>query len=348
MYTYPGNIHVHSSYSDGSGSIEDIAVDAAAAKLSYVIISDHETLGALSEESIRHGVVLLVGVEINRLHSHYLALDLTKPIPSNSEDPQQVIDQVREAGGLGFIAHPFEKGSRYLEKGKAYPWKVWPVFRFEGMEIWNFTSHWRGRHRSLLKTLYWFFFDRKGAMDAPPRECLRLWDCYNIHKDKVIGIGSSDAHAFPYNLGLIKVKVFTYRYIFNTINTYIVLEDELSQNFELAKQQIIGALRDGCCYVSYDSLHSGRNCGFYAQSGSDIIQMGGEISGKRNVRLHIKSPARRSQIRLIRDGKLFKVCDGSQAEFNVAEPGVYRAEVFYRPFLRRPRPWIYTNPIYLR
>jgi len=348
LHTYPGNIHVHSRYSDGSGSLEEIAADAAAAGLSYVITADHETLGGLPEEAIRHGVAMLVGIEINHSHCHYVALNLSEFIPSNDENPQLVIDRVNEAGGLGFIAHPFEKGSRYLEKGRAYPWKIWPVFRFQGIEIWNYTSHWRGRDPSLLKTLYWFLFDRKGAMDAPSSECLRLWDCYNIHNYRITGIGSSDAHAFPYNLGLFKVKVFTYRYIFKTINTYIVLEDELSQNFELAKQQIIGALREGRCYISFDSLHSGSGFSFYAAAGDKIVQMGGEITARPGVCLHVKAPARRSQIRLIRNGRLFKVCDGSQAEFNVAEPGVYRAEVFFRPLLRRPRPWIYSNPIYLR
>ncbi len=348
MHTYPGNIHVHSCYSDGSGSIAEIAADAAAAGLSYVIIADHETLAGLPEESVCHGVAILVGVEINRLHSHYLALNIKDYIPSNTEDPQQVIDRVSEAGGLGFIAHPFEKGSRYLEKGKAYPWNRWPVFRFQGMEIWNYTSHWRGRHPSLMKTLYWFLFDRKGAMDAPSSECLRLWDCYNIHSGKVVGIGSSDAHAFPYNLGLIKVKVFTYRYIFKTINTYIVLENKLSQQFGLAKQQIIGALRDGRCYVSFDSLHSGRGFSYYAAAGDNIVQMGGEIKAKLGMRLHVKAPARRSQIRLIRDGRLLAKSEGPEAEFNVTGPGVYRTEVYYRPLLGRPRPWIYANPIFVR
>jgi len=34
MFTYAGNIHIHSLYSDGSGTIEEIAASAAAAGLS--------------------------------------------------------------------------------------------------------------------------------------------------------------------------------------------------------------------------------------------------------------------------------------------------------------------------
>ena len=41
MFTYAGNIHIHSSYSDGSGSIEEIAKAAAKAGLDYIVITDH-------------------------------------------------------------------------------------------------------------------------------------------------------------------------------------------------------------------------------------------------------------------------------------------------------------------
>ncbi len=349
MYTYPGNIHVHSTYSDGSGGVEEIAGDAAAAGLSYVIITDHETLDGLSEESIRHGVVVLVGAELNRLHSHYVALNLEKMIPSNTENPQQVIDRVNEAGGFGFIAHPFEKGSRYLEKGKAYPWKRWPVFRFQGLEIWNYSSHWRGRHPSLLITLYWFFLNRSGAMDGPPREAIQLWDCYNVHNGRVFGIGCSDAHAAPYNLGLFKVRVFPYRYIFSTINTYIVLEEKLSRSFGTAKKQILNALRDGSCYISFDSLHNGREFIYHASCGSSIVRMGGEAdSREEEITLHVKAPTGQSQIRLIRNGMLIETCAGPELQYHVRGPGVYRAEAYFCPSRGRPRPWIYSNPIFVR
>ena len=348
LYNYRGNIHVHSLYSDGSGSIGEIAADAAAAGLDYVIIADHQTLDGLPEESIRHGVTVIVGVEINRPHSHYLALGIKENILPHHEDPQQVIDQVNEAGGFGFIAHPFEKGSRYLEKGKAYPWKIWPVFGFQGFEIWNYTSHWRGRHPSLLKTLYWFLFDRKGAMDGPPRETLQLWDCYNVHRGRTVGIGSSDAHAFPYNLGLFRVKVFTYRYAFTTINTYVVLEQPLSRDFEPAKKQILEALRIGSCYFSFDSLHQAGDFRCYAAAAQRAVKMGGEVALEEKPALHVKAPSQRAQVRIIHNGRLIKKADAPELVFPLPGPGVYRAEVYFRPRLKEARPWIYANPVFVR
>lgn len=348
MFTYPGNIHVHSSYSDGSGDFDQIAADAASVGLSFVIITDHETLAGLSEESILNGVVVLVGSEINRLHSHYLALDLDYLIESNENNPQVVIDRVREAGGLGFISHPFEKGHPYIEKGKAYPWKHWPVFCFNGLEIWNYTSHWRGRDPSPFKTLYRFFFNRKAAMDAPPREILQLWDCYNISGHRVFAIGSSDAHATVYKLfGLLKVKVFTYRYIFKTINTYIVLDEELSADFDTARKQILSALREGRCYISFDSLSPGRNFAYYASLGRSNVLMGGETIFHPGLTLHVRAPHKRAVIRMIRNGQLVAQKTSPSFEYKPSGPGVYRVEVYYKPLIGNPRPWIYSNPIYL-
>ena len=102
------------------------------------------------------------------------------------------------------------------------PWTVWPVFDFTGLEIWNYTSHWRGRARTIARTLFWFLFNRRAAMDGPPAEALRLWDCYIQSGRRTVGIGGTDAHAFKKRLlGLIDVDIFPYRFLFKTINTYI-------------------------------------------------------------------------------------------------------------------------------
>ncbi len=348
MYNYPGNIHIHSNYSDGSGSVEQIAESASAAGLMFVVISDHETLAGLPEESIRHGVVILVGVELNRLHSHYLALDLTQLIEPDEDNPQRVIDRVNEAGGFGFIAHPFEKGSPYLEKGKAYPWKTWPVFRFNGLELWNYTSHWRGRHPSALKTLYWFFFNRKAAMDNPPRELIELWDCYTSAGHRVTAIGSSDAHASIYNLGFIKIPIFTYRYIFSTLNTYITLPEKISNNYQTAKRQVVDALINGHCYLSFDSLAPGGGFSFYAEDSRDVYFMGSALQYRQGITLHLNAPRKNNSIlRLLKHGRVIRTAEETSLAFSPGGPGVYRVEVYYKTRFGRPRPWIYSNPIYI-
>lgn len=351
MYTYAGNIHIHSSYSDGSGTINQIAAAASVAGISYIIITDHETLQGLPEEGFRHGVAVLVGAELNRNCCHYLALGLNEVVERNEECPQEIIERVRDLSGIGFIAHPFERGSPYIDGGRSYPWTNWPVENFTGLEIWNYSSHWRGRADSISRALYWFIFNRNGAMDGPPGECLQLWDCFTGHGRRVVGIGGTDAHAARRRFGFIPLVIFPYEFLFRTINTYICLENPLSKDFEPAKKQIYAALREGRCYISYDRLHSGRGFSFSAAcpaAEQAAVLMGDEITLKEGLYLDVHSPARRSLIRLICNGKLSEQHMGREVRFKVLIPGVYRVEVFYRPFLGRPRPWICSNPIYVR
>lgn len=351
MFTYAGNIHIHSLYSDGSGTIEEIAASAAAAGLSYIIITDHDTLDGLPEEGIRHGVVVLVGAELNRESHHYLALNLEQLAAGNEINPQEMVDRVRQSGALGFMAHPFEKGSPYIDRGKSYPWFRFPRDGFTGLELWNYTSTWRGRVTSALRAVYWFFFNRKAAVDGPPREALALWDSYTSRGMRVTAIGGSDAHAARVRVALIPVEIFPYRFLFCTVNTYLCFREEMSDHFTGAREQIYDALREGRCYISFDQLHSGKGFSFTASGGSStpaVAMMGEEMTWQEGIDLLVRCPTPRSEIRIIKNGRLVYRQSGPELKYRVTASGVYRAEAYYIPCGRRPRPWIYANPIYIR
>ncbi|NLA10951.1 MAG: CehA/McbA family metallohydrolase [Firmicutes bacterium] len=351
FFTYTGNIHIHTRHSDGTGTIAEITAHAAAAGLHYIIITDHETLAGLPEEGLRHGVVVLVGAELNRESHHYLALGLKQLVPGSTAHPQQMVDEVRRAGALGFMAHPFEKGSPYIDGGKAYPWKRFPDSGFTGLEIWNYSSHWRGRATSIPRTLYWFFLNRKAALDRPPPEGLALWDRYTGSGLRVTAIGSSDAHATKIRVGFLSFEIFPYPFLFRTINTHLCLREVLSNNFSEAKGQIYDALAEGRCFVSFDQLHPGTGfsfCAWQHRAGVAAAIMGEEIRWQEGLQLTVRSPSRRSEIRIIKDGALHCRDRGPEFHCPAPGPGVYRAEVYYRPFCGKARPWIYANPIYIR
>jgi hypothetical protein len=50
----------------------------------------------------------------------------------------------------------------------------------------------------------------------------------------------------------------------------------------------------------------------------------------------------------MKDGALVQSWRGTEAVYAVTERGVYRIEVYRRLFPFGWRPWIFTNPIYLR
>jgi hypothetical protein len=57
---------------------------------------------------------------------------------------------------------------------------------------------------------------------------------------------------------------------------------------------------------------------------------------------------RHEEIRLMKDGVLAAKGYGRKASFEVSEKGVYRVEVSLYAFPFGWRPWIFSNPIYLR
>mgnify|MGYP001565695771 FL=1 len=65
-FEYVGVLHVHTKYSDGSGSIKKIVKEAKKANLDYVITSDHNSFQALKDgaEGWYDDLLLLVGEEI--------------------------------------------------------------------------------------------------------------------------------------------------------------------------------------------------------------------------------------------------------------------------------------------
>jgi hypothetical protein len=55
----------------------------------------------------------------------------------------------------------------------------------------------------------------------------------------------------------------------------------------------------------------------------------------------------RGKIRLIKDGELIQEEVGREMIFGIDEPGIYRVEAYHRNFIKY-RPWIFSNPIYVK
>jgi hypothetical protein len=62
------------------------------------------------------------------------------------------------------------------------------------------------------------------------------------------------------------------------------------------------------------------------------------------LRVHVPAEAK---IRIIKDGEIVKEEVTESLAMGIDQTGVYRVEVFLRRYLRY-RPWIFSNPIYVR
>ena len=103
-------VHLHSTHSDGTGTVRQIARAAARARADVVLLTDHDTLEAKrrGEEGWYDDVLVLAGEEVSPLgRDHYLAFGIDTVIRHRGLDACGIARAVRDAGGFGFAAHPF-------------------------------------------------------------------------------------------------------------------------------------------------------------------------------------------------------------------------------------------------
>ena len=345
---YIGNLHIHSSYSDGAGTVLELAQAAGRIGLDFIILNDHDYITDslhLEEEGFYRGVLVLLGLEIGGRYHHYLAYDLKEMVRGESSTPQEVIDLVNARGGFGFLAHPFEKGMPFLEKSVAYTWNDLSVTGFTGICIWNYSSRWKERVKSALHGLVLLLF-KSQMLKGPSEKTLLFWDGL-CRKRRVAAIGGSDAHGLGFRWRGIRMTPLSYDHLLNSINVHLLLYRPFSPNFEEAKDAVYAALRKGRLFVAHDNLAPAKGFRFYFVSERGTRLTMGEEAPFRPGTLFVETPDE-GKIRLFKNGELIRQWNGHKASFEVGEVGVYRVEVRRRLVLFGWRPWIFSNPIYLR
>ena len=346
---YVANLHVHTDYSDGTGPVKEVIAAAGEAGLDVLLINDHDTLAAKEDgyEGYHGRVLVLVGLEVSGPHNHYLVYG-TKECPEYEwEKPQDFIDQVKEMGGIGFIAHPDEKGSPLSEGGRAFTWLDWTVKDFNGICIWNHSSSWKTRAMTYPSAIFHYFF-RKYTLPGPPAETLAKWDEVGLTR-RVAGIGGSDVHALRFKLlGLFNFCIFEYQEAFRTINTHLLLPSPLTGNLEADRAAVYEALAQGSCFISCDKLHRGEGFDFRLENGGERRGgQGWETTLEQGDSLAWKLPTR-ARVRVLRNGQTVFENSADQGSLPAPGPGVYRLEASLPMGLFGPRPWIFSNPVYIR
>ena len=86
--------------------------------------------------------------------NHYLAFGLTEPIDHRGMTPAQIVASVNDAGGFGFPAHPFSRGSeRFRRGGQGMPWDDLEADGYTGIELWSFVTDTAERVNSIRDLL---------------------------------------------------------------------------------------------------------------------------------------------------------------------------------------------------
>jgi len=122
---------------------------------------------------------------------------------------------------------------------------------------------------------------------------------------------------------------------------------------ELTEPAIRSALREGHAYVSHDWMCDPKGfrfelTGVKSSDGKAArrVIMGDEVKFSAGQKLEARFP-QTCTIKLLSGGKVIAEKSGSEFAYDVTAPGVYRIETSLDA-AGESRPWIYSNPIYVR
>ena len=373
---YRGALHVHSFLGGHSaGRFEEIVAGARENALAFVVMSEHPSphfdTRALTLRGAHDGVLFLPGSETSEdERDRLLTFGSTTTQPTRNADSnpsdgictddgrrtndngqspalptQSQIDRAKAEGQLVFVAHPETFAG----------WQS--VQDFDGVEVYNlhadagnapaltllFDALWSYRaHPHLLWTRF----------HEAPTENLRRWDELTARGRRVVAVAGNDAHA---NVGvslqkldgdpIFEIKLDPYERSFRVVRTHALLP----HGQPLTEETLSAALAGGHAYVAFDLLCDATGFRLTASNGSEQKLMGDEIALGGGVRLRAATPVA-SRVVLLRDGREVGEKEGALAEWDVTERGVYRVEC-YLPQLPDPlsrKPWIISNPVYVR
>jgi len=340
---YIGCIHIHTIFSDGSGTYPHVIQAAREAGLDYLMVSDHMTLRGREEGYVGwyDSLFVSIGYEIQDKEDrhHYLVFGLDRMLPTEYNH-EEYIKAVKDAGALGIAAHPLEQRDKnYSLPGfPAITWSNLDYPEIEVVEIWNMMSHWL--EATTIRNKYWNVIHPRSFSTHPADDILSWWDEANLTR-QVVGIGSVDAHATKVKvLGIFSKAIFDYKIMFKSIRTHILSEKKI-RNLSTAETEteIINSIKSGRCFISNFRRGDARGFRFYIQTGQTELQMGETGSATRGI-LNVILP-KKAICKVYRDGELYHDDFTEHLEIEVPE-GIYRITAE-----RGKRGWIYSNHIKL-
>ncbi|MBA3358612.1 MAG: CehA/McbA family metallohydrolase [Thermoleophilaceae bacterium] len=339
-------LHLHSTHSDGTGTVPEIARAAEQAGADVVLLTDHDTLAArrAGEEGWHGAALVLAGHEVSPPgRNHYLAFGLDEEIRHRGLTPAQIVAAVRERGGFGFAAHPFASGSgRFPRVSADMRWE--DLECLDGLELWSFLAD-NGQRLNSIRDAVRFIARPERFVTHPPEHNLREWDRLGASR-RVVGIGGLDAHQFGLRVAGRTLRAMSYRRSFEQLRTHVLVAAEPRGELDHDRELVYSALRTGRCYIAFNAIARATGFRFFAERfRGERLEMGGEAAGG-GWTLHARLP-RVADVRLLRDGEVVARAVTQALMHEAQGPGVYRVEVRLRSH-GAERTWILSNPVYLR
>lgn len=323
-----GAYHVHTTRSDGRGTLDEAVHAAKQAGLQFLVVTDHNVL-APDEQGYRDGVLVVEGTEISTTFGHVVALGVPRAL-TDAERAGDPLGTVRALGGVAVVAHPFHPRRPFSGWDRG-PWRGFEVISNDTAWHTVIHEHEVGKVALAALSLPWDSARSVLALCDSPDDELQRFD-EELRKAaarpgaptpaKVL-LCSADAHGYP-----------SYRAAFEAFSMHLPIV--LSGDGARDARAVVDALAGGTGACVFDGTAPGRllRLGRGRKPGTLEAGPAGLLRGATSV--------------LVRDGLVVPhvVVAGPNAALGVVRcedgcgAGNYRLELW-----RGDAPWIFTNPV---
>lgn len=372
-------LHVHSLFShDSRGTVEEVVAGAKEAGVRVILFSEHPASHydyvKDGHRGMKDGVLLIPGAETGG----FLAWPKTSIQSQKTDSPQEFADLVLSTGGQIFLCHLEERmdweinglsGSEIYNTHadfkdepkflaalrspltlltlmgavKQYPQEVFGALmdypadylarydqlcqksRLTGVSA-NDSHHNQAYRATVLE-------DGKVQLEDGLGEKLAVLDPEKITPLKLLVNGKKPGDR------ILDLDLDPYPRSFHHVSTHLLMPT-------VDEESVWQALTAGRAYVAFDWLADPTGFVYRADAGEKNWPIGSEVTKQDGLRLRAEAPLE-GRFKLVRNGEVIFDEHGTSLDFAVKEPGVYRAEVWLT-LAGEDRPWILSNPIYVR
>jgi hypothetical protein len=332
-----GVYHVHSTFSDGHASPQQICEEAAKSRLHLVILTDHGLPNPDSTplKKTVNGVTLIGGSEAGLPEGHLSFFGAeTLPWFKMPPYPPDAVRDVTEWGGFTVLS--------YVED-PVHQWEYWDRDLMpDGIEVINITSYFR--RMSAVETLTAavftpfssFYFMKYFTAPTLP---LRRWDEL-LTRGPVFGFYASNAHGGVSMFRRVRLPIPSYSTVFSLVGMGIDPKYKSSPDLAIRKGDFFSIIRGAGEPQTFE---------FHAESEGRIYPSGSSVSGSPQLSCLVETQELRTKLVLKRNGQILSSGQNRELHFFADSPGIYRAEVYLEehPFLASDVPWILSNPIFV-
>lgn len=372
-------LHVHSAFShDSRGTIEEIIAAAKETGVRVIMFSEHPASHYDyvddGHRGMKDGVLLIPGAETRG----FLAYPRRSIQDQKTDSPQAFSDLVRSTGGLVFLCHLEERMD--WEIANLTGSEIYNTHADVKDEP-RFLAAMRSPLTlfTLMGAVKQYPQEVFGALLDYPADYLKRYDEL-CQESPHTGVSANDAHhnqAFHAKLtaegkvlledalgkklaeldpekiaplkflisgkqsgdSILDLDLDPYARSFRHVSTHLLLK-------EVNEDSVWEGLRGGRAYVAFDWIADPTGFVYRADLGERTWPIGSQVDFAEGMRLRAEAPLQ-GRFKLIRDGETILDTQDASIDYPVQRPGIYRVEVWLS-LAGEDRPWILTNPIYVR